>query len=186
MRTRVLIAKRGQGENPTDDKKCRYCHNHTQDISHLLSSCSHPSASLYLPVRHNEQAKVIYNAIISQRRNDHQYVQPRPVWADQDIEIWWDRLIKTVPTVPHNTPDIVVWKKNENKCFIIDICAPLQKNIHKEKIKIDNSTLLTIGLHTLYPNYSYGVVPIVVGATGLITKPLVRYMTKLFNKKTSH
>ena len=47
---------------------------------------------------------------------------------NQDIEIWWDTLIKTVPTVPtaptvsHNKPDIVVWKKNENKCFIIDIC----------------------------------------------------------------
>ena len=36
-RTRALIAKREQGENPTYDKKCRYCHNHTEDIFHLLS-----------------------------------------------------------------------------------------------------------------------------------------------------
>ena len=136
IRTRALIAKREQSDNPTYDKKCRYCHNHTEDIFHLLSSCSHLSASLYLPVRHNEVAKVLYNAIISQSRNDHQYVLPRPVWANQDIEIWWDHgelyyrvrhgrdtLIKTVPTVPHNKPDIVVWKKNENECFIIDTCA---------------------------------------------------------------
>ena len=27
------------------------------------------------------------------------------------------------PTVPRNKPDIVVWKKNENKFFIIDICV---------------------------------------------------------------
>ena len=66
IRTRALIAKREQCDNPTYDKKCRYCHNHTEDIFHLLSSCSHLSASLYLPVRHNEVAKVLYNAIISQ------------------------------------------------------------------------------------------------------------------------
>ena len=106
---------------------------------------------------------MLYNAIISQSRNDHQYVLPRPVWANQDIEKWWDTLIKTAPTVPHNKPDIVVCKKNENKCFIIDICVPLDENVHKqEKMKIDNYTLLTVGLHRLYPNYSYEVVPIVI------------------------
>ena len=95
-------------------------------------------------------------------------------------------LIKTVPTVPHNKPDIVVWKKNENKCFIIDICVPLDENVHKqEKMKINNYTLLTVGLHRLYPNYSYEVVPIVLGATGLITNSLVKYMTKLSNKDVS-
>ena len=74
IRTRALIAKREQSDNPTYDKKCHYCHNHTEDIFHLLSSCSHLSACLYLPVRHNEVAKVIYNAIISQYQIDHQYI----------------------------------------------------------------------------------------------------------------
>ena len=73
-----------------------------------------------------------------------------------------DTLIKTVPTVPHNKHDIVVWKENENKCFIIDICVPLDENVHKqENMKIDHYTLLTVGLHRLYPNSSYEVVPIV-------------------------
>ena len=93
---------------------------------------------------------------------------------------------KTVPTVPNNKPDIVVWKKNENKCFIIDICVPLDQNIHKqEKMKIDNYTLLTIGLYRLYPNYSYEVFPIILGATGLVTNSLVTYMSKLFDKSVS-
>ena len=108
------------------------------------------------------------------------------MWANQHIEMWWDTLIKIVPTVPHNKPDIVVWKKNENKCFIIDIYVPLDQNIHKqEKMKIDNYTLLTIGLYRLYPNYSYEVVPIVLGATGLVTNSLVTYMSKLFDKSVS-
>ena len=99
------------------------------------------------------------------------------------IEIWWDTIIKTVPIVHHNKPDIVVWLKKENKCFIIDICVPLDENVHKqEKIKIDNYTLLKIGLSRLYPNYTYELVPIVLGATGLVTNSLVNYMSNIFTK----
>ena len=61
--------------------------------------------------------------------------------------------------------------------------VPLDENVHKqEKMKIDNYTLLRVGLHRLYSNYLYKVVPIVLGATGLITNSLVKYMKKLFNK----
>ena len=34
IRTRALITKREYGDNPTYDRKCRYCHNHTEDIFH--------------------------------------------------------------------------------------------------------------------------------------------------------
>ena len=35
--------------------------------------------------------------------------------------------------------------------FIIDVCVPLDENVHKqEKMKIDNYTLLTVGLHIVY------------------------------------
>ena len=64
--------------------------------------------------------------------------------------------------------------------------VPLDENVHKqEKMIINNYTLLMVGLHRLYPNYSYEVVPMVLGATGLITNSLVIYMTKLFNKDVS-
>ena len=183
IRTRSLISKREQPDNPSYDKKCRYCHNHTEDIFHLLCSCSHLSASLYLPVRHDEVAKTVYNAVISKHQKDHRYTLPYPVWSNEYIEIWWDTIIKTVPIVHHNKPDIVVWLKKENKCFIIDICVPLDENVHKqEKIKIDNYTLLKIGLSRLYPNYTYEVVPIVLGATGLVTNSLVNYMSNIFTK----
>ena len=65
-------------------------------------------------------------------------------------------------------------------------CVPLDPNVHKqEKVKIDNYTLLTISLYRLYPNDSYEVVPIVLGATGLVTNSLVTYMSKLFDKNVS-
>ena len=54
-----------------------------------------------------------------------------------------------------------------------------------EKMKIYNYTLRTVGLHRLYPNYSYEVAPIGLGTTCLITNYLVKYMTKLFIKDVS-
>ena len=62
----------------------------------------------------------------------------------------------------------------------------MDQNIYKqEKMKIDNYTLLMIGLYRLDPNYSYEVVPIVQGATGLVTNSFATYMSKLFDKSAS-
>lgn len=183
IRTRALIAKREQPDNPSFDKRCRYCQNHVEDIFHLLCSCDHLSASLYLPARHDEVAKIVYNAIISEQHQDQSYVVPRPVWASKDIEIWWDTKIKTVPAVRNNKPDIVVWRKKDCTCFIIDVCVPLDQNVHtQEKKKVDTYTQLLIVLSRLYPKYTYKVIPIVIGATGLITNSLVQYMDNLFSR----
>ena len=75
--TKALKARR---EHPTDsnaDKSCRHCHKSKEDIFHLLCSCEALSASLYLPVRHNEGAKIIYNSIIKLHHPDEQYTKPR-------------------------------------------------------------------------------------------------------------
>ena len=54
------------------------------------------------------------------------------------------------------------------------------KVTNQEKTKVDTYTPFIVGLLLPYPEYSYEVVPIVVGATGLITdSPLV---TKLQTK----
>ena len=53
IRTRALIVKREQGDNPRYDKKCRYYHL---------------SASRYFPVRHNEVDKELYNVILPESK----------------------------------------------------------------------------------------------------------------------
>ena len=111
--TRALKAKREFPTNPTFNKTCRYCHPHTEDIFHLLCSCEKLSASLYLPVRHNEVCKLIYNALIKLHHPEQRYQIPTPIWSSESLEIWWDILIKTIPKIPHNRPDIVVWRKTE-------------------------------------------------------------------------
>ena len=82
--------------------------------------------------------------------------------------------VKTTPKVKHDKPDMMYWNKNELKCFIIDICIPLDQNIKSnEKTKLDRYMPLSVELKRLYPEYSFVVVPVVIGATGLVTNSLV-------------
>ena len=63
IRTRQLINKR---ENSESSPKCRFCKVMDESIFHILNSCSHLSVSMYLPVRHNEIAKVLYYELLSE------------------------------------------------------------------------------------------------------------------------
>ena len=52
----------------------------------------------------------------------------------------------------------------------------IDKNI---KLKQDNYMLLTSELKRLYPEYDFDIVPIVFGATGLITSNLIKGLKQL-------
>ena len=133
-----------------------------------------------MPVRHNEVCNLIYNALIKLHHPEQRYQIPTPIWSSESLEIWWDILIKTIPKIPHNRLDIVVWRKNEKTCYIIDICIPLDENIHRqEKEKVDRYTQLKVSLIRLYPQYTYEIIPIVLGATGLVTRSLTEYLKTL-------
>lgn len=184
INTRALKAKRENKNDPGFDAKCRFCHRKTEDIFHILGSCNQLSASMYLPMRHDEVAATLYNTIIQTHFPEQPYTRPQSVWKRGHLELWWDTHISTAPRVKHNKPDIVVWNDTIKKCTIIDICVPLDINvINQEKAKVDTYTPLIVGLLRLYPEYCYEIVPIVVGATGLITDSLVKNMRKILDLK---
>ena len=150
INTKALMAKREQAKNPEFDKKCRFCHQKAENIFHLLCSCSCLSASMYLPMRHNVVARVVYNSVIQHHFKDQSYVHPLDIWKRANIELWWDIPITTTPRVKNNKPDIVIWNSSKLTCKIVDICVPLDGNIHtQEKTKIDTYVPLTVG-------YCYG------------------------------
>ena len=80
----------------------------------------------------------------------------------------------------HNKPDIVVWEKDNKLCKIVDICVSLDENVHtQEKRKKALYVQLAVALACMYPNYQYEIVPIVLGATGLVTESLVTNLKEL-------
>ena len=67
--------------------------------------------------------------------------------------------------------------KEDHQCFVIDVCVPLDENVKaNEKIKRDRYMPLLVGLKRLYPEYSFSIVPIVIGATGLVTNSLLSHL----------
>ena len=78
----------------------------------------------------------------------------------------------------------MIWDLLKKHCTIVDICVPLDINVkNQEKMKIDTYAPLIVGLLRIYPSYSFEVVPIVVGATGLVTDSLVTNVRKILGVK---
>ena len=183
IKTKLLENKR---ENPEVNPKCRYCKVSDESIFHILNSCSQLSASLYLPVRHNEVAKIVYYELIQMYDETVERKKPIPTYRTSTIEVWWDKKISVQPPAEFNKPDIVFWDLQKKKCIIIDICVPLDVNANREeKVKSDKYLVLATGLQRLYPTFKYDVIPIVVGSTGFISKNLTKCLEKCgFERKT--
>ena len=85
-----------------------------------------------------------------------------------------------MPPLKQNKPDILYWNKHDNTCFIINIAAGLDVNIRKNvNLKYDNYMQFSSELKRLYPNFSFEIVPIVSGTTGLVTSDLRKNVEKL-------
>ena len=183
IRTRQLDRQRNIGDVETNGK-CRHCNITEESIFHLLSSCGKLSASLYLPLRHNEVAKIIYNELIS-NHDDTSYInKPEPIYVTKDIEIWWDKKIRVCPPVEHCKTDIVVWNLKHKLCTIIDVCVPLDVNVEREEnTKRDRYLVLASRLQRLYREYTFKVIPIVLGGTGFVPKSLITNLQECGFKK---
>ena len=82
--------------------------------------------------------------------------------------------------MPNNKPDMVIWNHDLKECTIVEIGVPLDVNVPRtESEKAEKYTPLMLGLQRLYPKFKIQVVPIVIGATGHITKNLKRHLVQL-------
>ena len=132
---------------------------------------------MYLPLRQDKVVKVIYDAITNCKNQKKGIVE---VYNEDNKEIWWDKKITSIPPLKHNKPDILYWNKHDNTCFIIDIAVGLDVNITKNvNLKHDNYMQLSSELKRLYHNFSFEIVPIVLGANGLVTSDLRKNIEKL-------
>ena len=76
-----------------------------------------------------------------------------------------------------NRPDIVLWDLEKKKCKIIDVCVPMDFNVIREgKEKCDKYFILASRLQRLYPRFTYEIIPIVIGSTGLVSETLSSHL----------
>lgn len=177
--TRKLTMKR-QGNLDVTSSLCRHCHNQAEDISHIIGSCPRLAGSMYLPLRHNEVAKTLYNAITQKAEPTLPFKNPESISHAGPLEIWWDRRINTSPKVANNKPDMVIWNNDTNECNIVEVGVPLDTNVQRiEDEKCCKYMPLKICLQRMYPDHKVEIAAIIIGATGHVTKNLAQSIMKL-------
>ena len=88
------------------------------------------------------------------------------------FEIWWDRIVETPKALKHCKPDVVVIDRARKKWTIIDFAVPIDQNVKaKEEEKCANYSELADEIRKLH-KVKTSVVPLVVGALGVVTKNL--------------
>ena len=190
--TKDLIYRRERKNNhhPKSDNKCRLCKSQVEDIAHVISSCPKMSSRYYLPLRHDLVGKYVYEKM---RKKDNQeakitYDSDEFIFSEGEVEYWWNVSVKTPANVRHNKPDLIVWKKNEKTCKVVEFSCPNDVNVTKKiQEKEDNYGPLLRAMQITYPEYRFSFVPIIVGALGTIPKELKTSIIKLgFNNDEAH
>ena len=95
---------------------------------HLVCACPVLAPTLYLNIRHNQLARIIYQKITG---SDKLEMKPPPVTNKDQMEIWWDELIRTITKIEKNRPDISIWHSDKRLCQILEITVPSDTNLKK-------------------------------------------------------
>lgn len=154
------------------DPKCRLCRDHYETIHHIVSGCPVLAKKAYLD-RHNTVAAHLhwnickeYGIKVHEKWYEH---SPDPVIDTPDITILWDTQVHTDRTILANKPDIIVKNKKLRTCILIDVAIPSDYNItQKEAEKRLKYKDLQIEIQRLW-HMKTVIVPVVIGATGLIS-----------------
>jgi len=87
-----------------------------------------------------------------------------------NVTIMWNQQVQTDRTIPNNKPDIII-RDNENRtCMLIDVAISEDRNIFKKEAeKILKYKDFTIEIQGMW-NVKTKVIPIIIGATGTISK----------------
>ena len=135
------------------------------------------SDNMYLHHRHNRVAKVIYEELVSQNNNEKgklKHIDTPPTVTHIDgKEIWWNAPVKLPNTVEHNRLDLIVWNTDSKLCTIVEVCIPLDTNVTlrstwKEKLYMP----IISEMSRVYKNYTFEIIPIVIGALGTVPSSL--------------
>jgi hypothetical protein len=97
---------------------------------------------------------------------------PKSVETDQggNVTILWNQQVETDRTIPNNKPDIIIRDNEKRTHMLIDVAISGDRNVfQKEAEKILKYIYLTIEIQHMW-NVKTKVIPIIIGATGTISK----------------
>jgi len=109
---------------------------------------------------------------------------PKSVETSQGgkVTILWIQQVQTDRTVPNNKPDIIIRDNEKGTCMLIDVAISGDRNVIKREVeKILIYKNLTIGTQRMW-NVKTKVIPVIIGATGTISKSFRKYVSNISGK----
>ena len=185
MRAKVYREVDGNGE--TVSALCRVCNAKTETVAHIAGGCA-PLMQGPGTKRHDRVGTRVhwelcrkYGVACSARWYEH---KPQVVSqnASGDIQIYWALKWTTTGNVAHNTPDVVVKDHKAKLWTIIDFAVPLDHNIvtkQQDKISAYADLANYFKRDRRNGNIRTQVIPIVVGALGMMPEGLPGYIKQL-------
>jgi len=109
---------------------------------------------------------------------------PKSVETSQGgkVNILWHQQVQTDRTIPNNKPDIIIRVNEKGTCVLVDVAISVEWNvIKKEAEKIIKYRDLTTEIQLMW-NVKTEVIPVIIGATGTISKSFRKYVSNIPGK----
>ena len=150
---------------------CRICRQRKESVEHLLSSYTPLAPTMYVR-RHNQVLKVLYHYLVGSHTRDY-WRDPEVVYENDSIKLYWDQPVQVVGYCLSNRPDIVLWNKQDNSAYLIDVSIPSDSNLHSKFCeKIAKYSDLAMLMKLTYHLECVVILPIIISITGLISSEL--------------
>jgi len=110
---------------------------------------------------------------------------PKSVETSQEgkVTILCNQQVQTDRTIPNNKPDIIILDNEKGTCMLIDVAISGDRNvIKKEAEKTLKYKDLTIETQCIW-NVKTKLIPVIIGATGTISKSFRKYMSNIPGKQ---
>ena len=162
---------------------CRMCREKGETVQHLICECSKLAQREYKR-RHDNIAKLIHWKLCG----EHKFVRkekwyehcPEGVVENEQIKLIWDMNIQCDNVIEARRPDLILIRKEEKTCIIIDVAVPGDSRVNEKEIeKIEKYQDLKRELIRIWKLKKVQVVPVVVGALGCISKKFEKWMETL-------
>ena len=171
-------------DKTSESPLCRMCNEKGETVSHIVSECKSLAQREYKR-RHDNVARYVH-WILCEKANidrtadawyDH---KPDGVLENDEFKILWDINIQCDRIIEARRPDIIFIDKKEKFCKIIDIAIPGDSRVNeKEREKMEKYQLLKDELVRLWDLKKVNVIPVVIGALGLVSSKCKRHLEKL-------
>jgi hypothetical protein len=148
------------------------------------ATASHSGKSIYLEDNNTALNLTSNNTFHEHETTDKRHTHmTKPVYEEGDVTVLWNQAVHTDREITANRPDIIVKNKKDKTCTLIDVAIPTDRNVtQKEAEKKSKYKSLDIELQRMWNLKCCTIIPVIIGATGIVTKSLRKYVEAIPGK----